>query len=99
MGAVGECEDGMSKASKASKAKPVPIWKDEREIKDIWEIGVEEMPAGWLVGTSGVTKIVAYCDDGIRDGDIAWFAVYKGEEIVARVPAYGFGVEYKESET
>ena len=48
---------------------------------------------GWRVGSSGVTAIVAYDEYG-EFAMLPWVAVYRGDEIIVRVPAQQVSVHY-----
>lgn len=65
---------------------------DEREIKCI-EYD-DEYGSFYKVGTTGITKIEAY-KEIYGEGWICYFNVWKGEEILARVPAWKVSVYYK----
>ena len=67
------------------------ILKDERTIIRIdWDT---EDGSRFLVGEGGVTAIVAYGEPG-EYCLVPWLAVYKGDEIVHRVPAGQVMVSY-----
>lgn len=67
--------------------------EDEREISSIYwndDIGSEI-----TVGVYGYTKIEAYGEGGMHC-NISFLAIYKGDEIVSRVPAAQVQICYKE---
>ena len=45
------------------------------------------------VGNFGYTRIVAYGECGMCC-DIPWLAVYKGDELISRVPAWQVQIQY-----
>jgi hypothetical protein len=64
--------------------------RDLRAITGIfWEAGGENR-----VGQNGVTKIEAYDENGSMS-HVPWLAVFKGDEIVSRVPADQVMVSYE----
>ena len=71
--------------------REVPLlYEDARPIKAIyWE---SEAGAEHAVGRSGVTKILSYLDH-----TTLWFAVYQGDFLSRRVPAYEVCVLYADS--
>ena len=65
--------------------------QDQRPISGIfWG---EENHQCYVVGHGGVTKIEAYYENGEYAG-IPWFAVYVGDELIARRCAGGCRVDY-----
>lgn len=74
----------------------VPSLVDRRRpIKHICEHGLsEEDTTSYYVGRSGVTRIVPYIERGE-----AWLAVYKDDQVHARVPAKAMIITYKEAES
>jgi len=66
------------------------MWDDRREVKSV---SVAELQAAYLVGACGVTKIVPYKERGQTDF-VPYFAIYKGESIIARLPAFNAMVTY-----
>ena len=46
------------------------------------------------IGRKGVTKIEAYGESGMHC-DLPWLAVFKGDEIFSRVPAYQVEIHYQ----
>jgi hypothetical protein len=66
--------------------------QDDRPIVAIyWPV---EGVAGFRVGECGTTRIEAYDESG-HMANIPWLAVFKGDEIVCRVPADHVSVHYK----
>ena len=63
------------------------ILEDDREIRDIW---VNDQQ-GWYpdhgCSADTCTHIVAYGEPD-KWCNVAWFAVYNGDDLVVRVPAY-----------
>lgn len=55
------------------------IMADERPIRRIWTDEIQH-----TVGREGVTKIDSYPENG-HMAPLVWFAVYRGEEMFARV--------------
>ena len=73
---------------------PIPILQDEQPIMSIeWEDSVSR----FAVGTGGITSIVAYGEYG-EHSIVTWLAIYLGEEIVYRVPAWQVMISYIKSE-
>jgi hypothetical protein len=69
---------------------------DERVIcQFVKQIG--ESTDIYSVGTNGITKIVAYFEYG-QMAAFPWVAIYKGDEISARMDCTNCVVIYKESE-
>lgn len=60
------------------------MWNDERPIKEIVLAG--DGGNWWSVGRGGVTRIVAYRENG-QGAAVPWFAVYEGDWLAARVNA------------
>lgn len=52
----------------------------------------------YAVGTNGVSRIVAYWENGMM-APVPWFAVFIGDEIMARVPAQMVFISYQPSGT
>jgi len=65
----------------------IRMLNDSRQISSIYTYG--EDWTEWAAGRLGVTKIVAYEEDGNT-----WFAVYEGDHIVARVNAAAVEIVY-----
>ncbi len=75
--------------------KPIPILQDERPIMSIdWEDSV----SSFGVGVLKVTAIVAYREYGEHNNPATWLAVYEGDEIMYRVPAWQVMISYGKSE-
>lgn len=71
--------------------KPCTIVDDKREIERIdWN----DDQGGFLVGSCGVTAIVAYGEPGPHC-HLPWLAVYEGEQIRSRVPAEQVQITYR----
>ncbi len=71
------------------------IYEDDRAINGIhWN---DSEGSCFIVGIFDCTKIVAYGERGLHY-DTSFFAVYKGEEIISRVPATQVQVVYAEKE-
>lgn len=73
------------------------IHMDPRPIAAIWHAG--EDAGGWTTSQSVAAqfrcdKIVAYGENG-QMATVPFYAVYRGEEIIARVPAQMVEVHYK----
>lgn len=65
--------------------------QDTRPITGIfWPLENEQY---MKVGREGVTKIEAYDEYGIGDM-VPWLAVYKGDEIISRIPAHHVEIAY-----
>lgn len=72
-----------------------PIHMDPRPIDAIWHPG--EGAGGWTTSPGyrfSCDKIVAYAENG-QMSPVPFYAVYRGDEIVARVPAQMVEVHYK----
>jgi len=67
------------------------LMKDDRPIQAIY--WPQEDNPGWRVGESGVTAIVPYEEYG-ENCMLAWIAVFRGDEIIVRVPAQQVSVHY-----
>jgi hypothetical protein len=67
--------------------------QDKRPIVTIEELGRTEGYYIWTVGRNGITKIEPYGENG-HMAPIPWLAIWKGEEITARVPADKFVIHY-----
>jgi hypothetical protein len=76
--------------------KPCLMHEDPRPIARVYIITSDEN-ASWAVGSIGVTEIVAYAEAGGL-GPEAYLAVYKGDSIIARMPARSVEIHYKEGE-
>ena len=65
------------------------ITKIIEDIRKIKSLSKEE----WYVkvGEDGITKIIPY----LENGNVIWFAIYKGDEIYQRVDAIGLLVTYE----
>lgn len=70
------------------------ISKDLRPIEIVWELSGES-PGLWQVGFGGVTEIIVYDDNG-EMAMIPWVAIYRGHEIITRIPARCVGIKYKD---
>lgn len=67
------------------------LGQDRRQIRSIsWD---DADGSSFSVGQSGVTKIEAYEEYG-EQCMIPWLAVYRGDEVAARVPAHKVSVFY-----
>lgn len=79
---------------------PCLIYDDPREIASIWFPG--EGAGGWQTARPdahfGCSRIVAYREHGQGDY-VPYYAVYRGEEIIARVPASFVAVHYAPAPT
>jgi hypothetical protein len=64
--------------------KPAQMWDDERPIKTITTQG--ESYSIWTVGRTGVTRIVAYRENG-QGASVPWLAIYEGDWLAHRVNA------------
>lgn len=74
-----------------------PIFDDPREIEAIWHDG-ENAPGYWTKSKNALymcTKIIAYREYGQGDF-MPFFAVYRGDRLHARVPAWMVTVQYAE---
>ena len=60
------------------------IREDDRPILELVFPGVEG--AIYRVGTFGLTRIVAYAENG-QGASVPWFALYQGEALQTRVNA------------
>lgn len=60
------------------------MWNDKRPIREIVLAG--DGGTWWSVGHGGVTRIVAYGENGQCAG-VPWLAVYAGDWLVHRVNA------------
>jgi hypothetical protein len=69
------------------------ILDDKRPISTI-AFGPTANDAGYSVGVSGVSQIIAYAENG-EMAPVAWFAVMIGNDIIARVPARMVMVVYQ----
>jgi len=64
--------------------KPVQMWDDERPIRSVATQG--EDYSYWCVGQLGITRIVAYRENG-QGASVPWLAVYEGDWLAHRVNA------------
>lgn len=70
---------------------------DDRKIKAVWYPGPDgQANPFYEVGDGGVTAIKVYEEPGIY-GNLPWLAIFMGEHIMARSPAWA--VEVIEYET
>ena len=68
------------------------IHEDTRIINSVHQSGDYQTNA-FAVGQYGVTKIIVYQEAG-EYGMLTFIAVYKGDEIYARLPANGLAIYY-----
>jgi len=69
-----------------------PLSRDERRIRGV----CNDYVCRW-VGHNGITKIVAYDDFG-QMSHVPWYAIFKNDEIIERIPAVTWGVQYEEGD-
>ncbi len=86
-----EDAEQVDETIEGARIREVPLlYEDARPIAAIyWE---SEAGAEHAVGRSGVTKILSYLDN-----TTLWFAVYQGDFLSRRVPAYEVCVLYANS--
>ena len=65
------------------------IINDKRPIQSVWD-----GPAGWQVGTDGVTCIEAYPEAG-ECGWVPYIRVWKQEHLFCRMAAHGVVIFYQ----
>jgi len=70
---------------------PVTIENDKREIESVW--WDDKQDSHFQVGQSNVTAIVAYGEPSMHC-NIAWIAIYRGDEITHRFPADQVMIRY-----